>query len=100
MIPLYEKSNRLEKAVNKNFKRFLYHTINWNGRLIEFSGSRGVGKTTLMLKMLSEYNEKNAGTALYVSADDPWFFTNSLADTAEEFEKWGGQYLFIDEVHK
>lgn len=100
MIPLYEKSNRLEKAVNKNFKRFLYHTINWNGRLIEISGSRGVGKTTLMLQKLSEYNEKNAGAALYISADDPWFFTNSLVDTAEEFEKWGGQYLFIDEVHK
>lgn len=53
-----------------------------------------------MLQKLSEYNEKNTGAALYVSADDPWFFTNSLVDTAEEFEKFGGQYLFIVEVHK
>ena len=52
-----------------------------------------------MLQKLSEYNEKNTGAALYVSADDPWFFTNSLVYTAEAFEKLGGRYFFLDEVH-
>ena len=37
---------------------------------------------------------------LYVSADNIWFSGNRLFDLASDFEKSGGKYLFIDEVHK
>lgn len=37
---------------------------------------------------------------MYVSADNIWFSGNRLFDLAYNFEKQGGKYLFIDEVHK
>jgi predicted AAA+ superfamily ATPase len=38
--------------------------------------------------------------ALYISADNIRFSGNHLFDLANDFEKQGGKYLFIDEVHK
>lgn len=99
MDQLNEISNRLIKNVNRRFTRRLYQTINWDDRLIEIQGSRGVGKTTLMLQKAGEYVERGL-SALYVSADSPYFYKNMLYETAEEFYKFGGKYLFIDEVHK
>lgn len=99
MDQLNEISSRLISRVNRGFKRRLYHTINWNDRLIEIQGSRGVGKTTLMLQKAGEFADSGSKT-LYVSADLPYFYKNMLFETADEFYKYGGKYLFIDEVHK
>lgn len=81
------------------FKRYLYHHINWQERLIAIKGSRGVGKTTLLLQYVKE-NFQNDGTVLYASLDDLHFQANTLVDLAEEFHQNGGKYLFLDEVHK
>jgi uncharacterized protein len=37
---------------------------------------------------------------LYVSLDDIWFSSNSLVVLADQFVKYGGKRLFLDEVHK
>ena len=82
------------------FYRSLYHSIRWNGRLIEISGSRGVGKTTLMLQKIHEINSLSAGKALYCSLDDPFFYKQSLTEVAYEVSRIGGTHLFLDKVHK
>jgi len=96
MQELFESSNRLIHGVELGFQRYLYHSINWNARLIELNGARGVGKTTLMLQKANEINSNQANTAIYFSLYDPYFFRNSLVETLEEIAK----YVFLDEVHK
>lgn len=97
MLPLYQKFETLLQHTPTNFKRYLYHEISWNSRMIGIIGARGVGKTTLIL----QYIKENLGRkALYVSADDLYFGDNLLFDLAEDFYKNAGRYLFIDEIHK
>lgn len=100
MEKLYEIHNRIIKNTTDNFIRSLFYDVYWDARLIEITGSRGVGKTTLMLQYIKKnYNIDNT-SVLYISLDDPYFYTNSLIDTIDTFVKYGGKHLFIDEVHK
>ncbi len=99
MEELFNYHNELLKTVNNKFFRFLYHKIDWGQRMIAIKGPRGTGKTTLMFQRIKYGLHRNA-KALYITTEFPWFFTNSLFETASEFYKHGGQYLFIDEVHK
>jgi predicted AAA+ superfamily ATPase len=99
MQQVYEISNRLINSINADFKRNLYDQIDWTQRLVEIKGSRGVGKTTLMLQKAKELTALGKNV-LYVSSDLPYFYKNGLFQTAENFYKYGGNYLFIDEVHK
>ena len=100
MEHLYNISYQLLGRTDLSFFRYLYPKIRWENRLTGITGARGTGKTTLLL----QYIKKNFGNApkevLYVSLDNIWFSRNRLFDLATEFEKMGGKYLFIDEVHK
>ena len=62
-------------------------------------GERGVGKTTLVLQHIKEAFS-NPDDAMYVSLDNLWFTTHSLADLVEFLYTHGTTNLFIDEVHK
>jgi len=97
---LYELYNRVIDSVSTKFIRSLYDEVNWDARLISIIGSRGIGKTTMMLQYLKSHYKKGDTSALYISLDDPYFFTRSLIDTIDTFVKLGGEHLFIDEVHK
>jgi uncharacterized protein len=79
------------------FKRYLYHRINWNNRFIGIMGARGVGKTTLLLQRMKEINSPDA---IYASLDNFYFTNHTLFDFVDEFYSTGGKYLFLDEVHK
>jgi len=96
---LRQKSARIVNSVNQRFKRYLFNRIDWKSRLIIIKGSRGVGKTTLILQYLQE-NFGITPEALYVSLDDMYFTNNSLSELADSFVANGGKYLFIDEIHK
>jgi hypothetical protein len=74
-------------------------TIDWNNRLIGIKGSRGVGKTTLLLQYIKK-NYKPDNKVLYVSLDNFWFAENRLYDLADNFFKRGGELLVLDEVHR
>ncbi len=50
------------------FKRYLYDRISWENRMIGIIGSRGIGKTIMILPYIKQ--NLNSKTALYVSADD------------------------------
>ena len=67
-------------------------------RFIGICIPRGVGKTTLILQYIKENLPREQ--SLYVTAEDFYFAGNKLVDLADEFEKMGGKYLFIDEIHK
>jgi len=97
---IYDIQIKLLKRIDHHKKkRYLYHEINWNLKLIGILGQRGVGKTTMMLQYLMVHYE-NSDKALYLSLDNPFFETISLFELAKEFEQYGGECLFIDEVHK
>ncbi len=90
--------SRLQQ-VPTGFTRFLIDEIHWGDRMIGISGARGSGKTTLILQHMKS-NLPVGAEALYVSLDDIYFAGNPIVLFAEEFYKKGGEYLFMDEVHK
>ncbi|AMC10848.1 AAA family ATPase [Lutibacter profundi] len=98
MDNIIEKFNRKLNATSLKFVRSIMHEIDWSTRLIGIRGARGVGKTTLLL----QYIKKNLplSLSLYISLDNIWFAENKLTNLTDEFVKKGGQFLFIDEVHK
>lgn len=98
MDALFESSNRLIAKTDTTFVRYAYRQINWENRLIGLIGPRGVGKTTLVLQYIK--NHLNTRQTLYVNAEDFYFVKNRLIDLADIFVKYGGKYLFIDEIHK
>lgn len=87
------------KWTDTTFVRSLVNRIDWNARLIGIKGSRGVGKTTLMLQYIKQ-NYGNGTDVLYVSLDNIWFANHKMSDLVDDFVKRGGKYLFLDEVHK
>lgn len=87
------------KWTDTTFVRSLVNRIDWNSRLIGIKGSRGVGKTTLMLQYIKQ-NYGNSTDVLYVSLDNIWFTNHKMSDLVDDFVKRGGKYLFLDEVHK
>ena len=87
-------------TITTSFKRYLYGDINWDARLIEITGARGVGKTTLMLQKVQELNRIVPDQAVYLSLDDKILYNNSLIDIVESLNVYGVKYIFLDEVHK
>ncbi len=92
--------SRLLAGVPKKFKRSLYGQIDWEDRLIEITGARGTGKTTLLLQKVAELKRSKIANPLYVTAEDPYFYKNTLYDLAQEFYRQGGTHMFIDEIHR
>jgi predicted AAA+ superfamily ATPase len=82
------------------FIRSMMDKVNWNARLIGIKGARGIGKTTLLFQYIQLNLANELEHTLYASLDSFWFTTNSLSDLIATFEKRGGKYLFLDEVHK
>lgn len=82
------------------YKRFLFKKIkNSNDKIVGIYGSRGVGKTTLMLQVLKELNFK-ASETIYISCDHPLFSKISLFEFASYFYKFGGKCIIVDEIHE
>ena len=83
---------------NKKIKyvRGEYDFINSNEKLIALIGSRGVGKTTLLLQFLQQYS---VDEALYFTADDIGITNFGIVNIVEDFYALGGRVVVIDEVH-
>ncbi|MFW5766917.1 MAG: ATP-binding protein [Bacteroidota bacterium] len=97
MENLLRKSARKVQDVPRTYKRYLFDKINLDNRQISILGSRGAGKTTLILQIAAEHPDI---PSLYVALDDLFFTENNLYSLAEAFEKQGGELLLLDEVHK
>lgn len=99
IVPLVDVYHRRLAVVDMGFVRFLHDKINWSSRLIGIRGSRGTGKTTLLLQHIKRTFE-SVDDALWVSLDNLWFKTHTLQDLVEFLYSRGLRYLFVDEVHK
>ena len=86
------------RRVPTAFRRYMYDFLPWEGRMVGLVGPRGVGKSTLLLQHLS--SSDNRKQSLYVTADSLYLTTHTLVDLADDFVKYGGEHLYIDEVHK
>ena len=99
MEQLQEKSQRLLTRVVDHYRRSTLRPINWQWQLNGIVGARGTGKTTLLLQQLQEL-QRAGNKVLYATLDDLYFTENRLYTLAVDFYKQGGNYLFLDEIHK
>ncbi len=99
METLVDISNKHLRSCSLTFRRHLIDEVDWSDRLIAIMGTRGAGKTTLMLQHLKE-TYGASGKAIYFSLDNVYFAQNRLVDVASQFVKLGGVALYVDEVHK
>lgn len=88
------------ELVSLAFKRYNYDKLPWEARLVGLMGPRGIGKSTLILQHIKSKSLEEQAKSLYVSADHSYFTTNTLIETANQFVREGGEWLYIDEVHK
>ena len=85
------------------YRRFLFDKIDFSAKLIGLIGSRGAGKTTLVLqylKSLTQTKKLKSDEFMYVSCDHPLMASKTLFEIAEDFSAYGGKILVIDEIHK
>ncbi|MCF6206632.1 MAG: AAA family ATPase [Sulfurovum sp.] len=96
---LIENSISLIDNCSVGYKRYFYDYLKEDIKLLGIIGARGTGKTTAILQYLKAlqlpYHKK-----LYISADMVEISDVSLFEIAKEFEKYGGEILAIDEIHK
>jgi len=85
--------------INTKLVRDFINVVDWSNRFIGIKGSRGVGKTTLLLQYI-KMNYSPDYKVLYTSLDYLYFTENHLYDLAETFYKKGGELLALDEVHR
>ena len=82
------------------YKRFLFQDVfKSDGKITGVYGSRGVGKTTLLIQVLKKL-PLDSDKKLYISCDHPIFKGISLFDFVDEFSKRGGELIIIDEIHE
>lgn len=94
---LYQFMYEVVGNTKSDYHRYMFSRINWDARMIGLVGPRGVGKSTLLLQRVQQLS---SAKVLYVTADHSYFTRYSLLDLTDDFVKDGGEYLFIDEVHK
>lgn len=93
-------SNQKLRLKLPTYKRFLFERVkNSSDKIVGIYGSRGVGKTTLMLQVLKEL-EFSTQETIYISCDHPLFSDISLFEFANYFYTFGGKCIVIDEIHE
>lgn len=100
MDSLFQIMERRLERTPMEIIRSMMDYINWNDRLISIRGSRGVGKTTLLLQYIKKNYSRGTREALFCSLDNFYFNNHTLLDLADTFYINGGRHLLLDEVHK
>ena len=95
---LYEYMDAMLKQTPVSMKRYIFDDIAWDAHMVGIVGPRGVGKSTMLLQYILSH--RDTSKMLYVSADNVYFTSHTIVETADAFVKEGGEHLFIDEVHK
>jgi hypothetical protein len=89
----------LQKKLPKYERKNLNALQASHSKIIGIYGSRGVGKTTLMLQWLKKQPYTPSQT-LYISCDHAIFKDVNLFDLVEFFSQHGGKLIIIDEIHE
>jgi len=83
-----------------SYRRFLFdEVLTTEDKIVGIYGSRGVGKTTLMLQVARELN-LSYEELLYISCDYPLLQDISLFELVDYFYSLGGKCMIIDEIHE
>lgn len=100
MKNLFDKHVRFYKQTPMSIIRQCGLEINWDTPLLALRGSKGVGKSTIMLQYIKQHYSISDRTVLYCSCDGAYFASHTLLDLVNQFYKNGGKHLFLDEIHK
>ena len=100
MEAFFRTHRYLVEHVNAPVRRTLMDEINWNDRMIDIKGTRGIGKTTFLLQYAKERFDINDRQCLYVNMNNFYFQGHGIAEFAGEFCRRGGRVLLIDQVFK
>jgi len=93
------KQARIIQPISHDFvRKKIMDILLSSNRLVGLIGQRGVGKTTLLLQYLK--SNFQFSDFLYFSADDIYINDTTLYDIADEFARFDGKVLVIDEIHK
>lgn len=96
---LQKTSEAFLRGNTARYLRPVFERIKWENPLNVLLGTRGVGKTTLILQRLRQLGLPG-NEALYIDLGDIYFSEHRLLDVIISFVEAGGRYLFIDEVHR
>lgn len=97
---LFELSNNKLQNNTVKYHRFLYDKLlATESKFSGIYGSRGVGKTTLLLQV-AQTLKYNSDEILYISCDHPHLAGVSLFELVQEFVNYGGKCILVDEVHE
>jgi uncharacterized protein len=97
---LFELSNNKLQNNQTKYHRFLYDKLLVSeSKFSGIYGSRGVGKTTLLLQVAKSL-KLQSDEILYISCDYPQLADISIFELTSEFVKYGGKCILIDEVHE
>jgi len=91
------KYNKILNLIDSEYKRYFFDVVDFDNKIIGIAGARGIGKTTFLIQYLKNFDFDET---LYFSADSILTSGISLYEIAEEFSKYGGKILAIDEIHK
>ncbi len=101
-----EKVFDIQRVILEQFEeqpfywRVIFDSIKQSQLITGIMGARGVGKTTLLLKLVLEAGAKKR-QALYVSADNLFFLEHRLLDLVDYlYKETDVRFLCIDEIHK
>ncbi|MDO9583763.1 MAG: AAA family ATPase [Desulfomicrobium sp.] len=99
---LFSLSQTLIRVRNRPYRRPIFEDALLGGRFHIIIGPRGVGKTTVMIQHLLGRCGGDVFTrkGLYVQADHFLVARSSLYEIADEFQKYGGEIICFDEIHK
>lgn len=93
---LLDISKRRIGNTDIRFIREIYNSIEWESRLILLKGCRGVGKTYMML----QYIKMAKASGIYLSLDNIFFLSHTVAETIDTLYKAGFRLFGLDEIHK
>lgn len=92
--------HRLIDETSLDFHRYLYPSFTLENRLVGLIGSRGTGKTTLLLQFIKQHFP-DLKKVFYFSADHLYFNQTSIYSFVETLVLTEGiEVFFIDEIHK
>lgn len=91
----------LDQFVKEPFySRDIFQQITLDNRITGITGSRGIGKTTLMLHNVLQKGALE-NKALYFSADHLFFLENKIIEVVDRlYKETDIRFLCIDEIHK
>jgi len=91
------KYDKILRLIDSKYKRYFFDLVDFDNKIIGIVGARGVGKTTFLIQYLKNFDFEES---LYFSADSILTSNVSIYEIAEEFSKYGGKILAVDEIHK